>query len=76
MEYVIGIVVLWALVKFNRPINQLMGIGTNKIDVLEVQSTYEDAKTLQRVNSKVTKLGKIVTAQEIMGKLTKNIEEE
>jgi len=76
MEYVIGLIALWALVKFNRPINQLMGIGTAKIDVLEVQSTYEDAKTLQRVNSKVTKLGKIVTAQEIMGKLTKNIEEE
>jgi len=76
MEYVIGLIALWALVKFNRPINQLMGIGTAKIDVLEVQSTYEDAKTLQRVNGKVTKLGKIVTAQEIMGKLTKNIEEE
>jgi len=76
MEYVIGLIALWALVKFNRPINQLMGIGTAKIDVLEVQSTYEDAKTLQRVNGKVTKLGKIVTAQEIMGKLTKNTEEE
>ncbi len=76
MEYVIGLIALWALVKFNRPINQLMGIGTAKIDVLEVQSTYEDAKALQRINGKVTKLGKIVTAQEIMGKLTKNIEEE
>jgi len=76
MEYVIGVIVIWALIKFNRPINQLMGIGTAKIDVLEVASTYEDAKTLQRVNAKVTKLGKITTAQEIMTKLTKNTEEE
>lgn len=69
MEIAIVIVVIFAVIKLNGSINQLLGMATSKLDVLEVKSTHDDAKALKKVQSKVDEMGDIPSASELMAQL-------
>ncbi len=71
MEIALIIVAVFVIIKLNGSINQLLGMATGKLDVLEVKSTYDDAKALGKIAAKIENMGEVRTASEIMKVLQK-----
>ena len=66
MEYVIGLVAIYLIIKLNGSFNQLLGMGTSKLDVLEIKSAYEDAKAVTKVGNKVAAMDTVHSTTDVM----------